>query len=332
MHESWETALGEAPLSNLVSTATSILAGAAPAEGDPTTDPERYGAAKSRMEADIPEALRNQAFVRSTRLDTERSRAADSSVGSAALLARQLGATSGIEFSVAAASEAVDRSETALGEFVLRGQQTLDNALSLLAEALNAPELSEPDRTRISELETDAATDAIDLETAFFEADDQHASAVATRELQLLGDILGDDAGDDAISEDDINALATVRTAAEDALTAARAPMDEWEQAVPDDAWKALGSFLRADGALRVIADADAEALMTTLVDAEQALADSLEAAESARRAELTPVRRRRAVRGEKRTTQERPRRAVRKHHSRRRMRRAARDLDELKL
>jgi len=235
-------------------------------------------AATARVEADIPEVLRDRARARAVQVsdnvsEFESFRASitsdllghDASSNGAAGLMRQRQA----EYQAA---------ESDLKNYALKSVSRYDLALSLLTTIGESPELTQAESDRIAAQAL--AVDAVEMTTEAALHDARAAVAVQKLAVQLaivaarVADINADPAVDAAVlsaQADLVSALADL-DAAETAHTDEFADtVDLWEGAIPAGIWANLRAYDSAMEILTALSTSDAGPLTTAFTNAEDA-------------------------------------------------------------
>jgi hypothetical protein len=264
-----------------------IEADAAAALGNPPwTD------AKTRIEADLPAALREcaaeSAGVVFGRLDNDRTRVAQ--IGAAA---------GGLLVASDARRIAFEQADARFRAHVVNAKARLDQALTLatrVADPQQSP-LTEPERRSVFSKKEDGSVDTAlrdsrveaagkrkALATAQISLDDATTALEIARAKARAADIDADPELDAAViaARGAVTAATTARNTARGDLTAAMsATLAEWQLAVPDATWRQLADF---DAATRLLDElkADHSALKTGLATAESDYTAALIAARTA--------------------------------------------------
>jgi uncharacterized phage infection (PIP) family protein YhgE len=258
-----------------------------------------YKEAETRVQAELPEALRELARKRRenrAKLHTLHRTVADLSQSKLSDELNLYGGTSG---KAEKARAAYERAQEDLRDFVVRGKERYDHAQSILASVADpdkdpltdaqADEIQATDDEELRDDRADAAAKALDVE--------EKKGAVIDAEIKVEQAILAARAADvdaDVEENEDVKTareeLKTAKDLLEPAETAytdeMRELVEEWGAAVPDSAWRRYDNFLKAEEMLKALDIADANVLRTAYQSAEGAFGDAL--AESAKRARTT--------------------------------------------
>jgi hypothetical protein len=275
-HTTWSTAAGASPLKDIPSKADVTAA------GDAKT---AEAAAKARLtgaNGDIPKELfdlaRARRAARAARLEKLRQAALDAEDALTTELAKDgLGGTS------AQAKVSFARSETALKEFALTGEERYERALTLLAGVGASTALNADEKKRIADLKT-AGVAAIpkqeardlarkDLDDAF----DELAAAFVK--------VIGKDPTVDPETQTDVQTARGKITTARQTLTqkqtdydAVKKDLELWEAAVPDATWNQLRDYEEALDLLAQLKGTVVATLVSDLGKAEEDYAKALTA------------------------------------------------------
>jgi len=268
-HEAWKDALGEEPLSTLKADATAALAS------------DEYDAAKDRVEADLPAALRNRAIARGNRA-AARVAAAQAAATSAEEILGDALADAGTSGTTEQARLRYLRAEAALREYVTRATTRYGRALALLEAVVGAPPPTQPELDRINDPEI-VDTDATDAEgardTALAAVESGQAAVEDARLAALREDV-------DANPETHADVVAakaaltqpnqTLQQAQTAYTPALRANIERWAATVPDVTWRELDAFREATTILTALGALDPSDLVDELADAETEYAEAL--------------------------------------------------------
>jgi hypothetical protein len=280
--------LAQAPLSTLVADATAALA------AKPWTD------AKARIEADIPQELRDCAAERAKvewkRLANDTQQAA----GTAKLVGDQLA-------EVDKRRRLFDAADAAFRDYVVNAGGRFDQALAIAARVadpkqnpLTAAETAsihsrKPDGSTDAALQTkrnDAAAARTALAAAQIDVDAKQTDLDLARLEALAKDLDANPEADAAViaAKDALGAvdkpdtpLAKLNDAQNKFTTDLHTALTDWETAVPDTAWRNLADFEEAKRLLAAL-KSDPAPLVTAMDTAEADLVTALLAAEKAER------------------------------------------------
>jgi hypothetical protein len=238
--------------------------------------------ARLRVEGDIPAKLRTRAIER---YEAELARAAlarDAAAEADALLAEELEPVSG---EAAAAAADLAAAEAALGDYVAHAEARLAAAVAVFGAIVASPPLTAAEKAAIAEPGRVAKGEAAVPKEKDRDGkrDDLAARRAALEEKKL--ELLAANIDEDLPNHPDVKALVAAIATLEnvdlpkaegDFTPAMRADLDDWEAAVPDNAWANLLSFEQAKRQLAALAAADPAALETAVTNAETALAAAL--------------------------------------------------------
>ncbi len=268
--QGWRDALAAPPLDTLTADAATAIAPGA----EPLT------AARTRIEADVPEPLRLRAAARHARSRTRAAAELASVVAAVDQKEAAAAADGGTLGAVVPLDTAVTRTEAALGGYARYAGARHEQALAALQSTLDAGPLSDDQRARLFDPgaladRTEAADRAGDLATAQAALEDAQL-AIDDQRRMLVGEDI------DVEIENTHPALAPLIAAvpplqqavtdAETAFTPAMAErLDRWEAALPDDLWRQHVAYEDALARLQATAvpDPDPAALDADLVAAE---------------------------------------------------------------
>ena len=271
-HQAWKHSLTQPPLDTIRQDAHDALA----------SDP--FQQAEDRIEADLPERLRNRAAARAQRtrdrLETLRSAAP------AAIDLRDdvRASQDGQAGRIAKRWTRFLRAEEAFRAYVLQSPHKFDQALRLLNAIVDSPQLTQPERDHLFDDTLAAAREeATDKE----EARDQARHAVEDKSDEIAQQrlaILADDVDADLDAHPDIVALKAELTTLQTQLDAAsadyddeaRATLEEWEASVPSPIWENLAGFEQARNILEGLEATDPAPLATAMDTAESSLVAAL--------------------------------------------------------
>jgi hypothetical protein len=270
--------LAQPPLSTIVADAATAAGGAA------------FTAAKTRLENDLPVALKTQA---EERLTTEGARSAatvsDYQQALTLLEARQ-SSDGGINGPVGTLQSDFQRADAAFTAYVTGAIDHLNQANALLAKVGDptvAP-LTPAQTARIHDaVLVPNATTAAALEAARNDAAVTLAQKQAALD-QAIRQAIAANVDADPATDPGVQAATTGRDAAQTALTGAQGAYTpaiekearDWEVTVPDSTWQLLRDFERASSLLAALQNPTPAALATAMDNAENALVTALIAAD----------------------------------------------------
>jgi hypothetical protein len=268
---------------------SSIVADAATAAGGPA-----FTAAKTRLENDLPVALKTQA---EERLTTEGARSAATGTDyqqSLAVLEAKQSSDGGINGPVGTLQSDFQRADAAFTAYVTGAIDHLNQANALLAKVGDptvAP-LTPAQTARIHDATLVAnATAAAALEAAINTAQVSVAQDQAALD-QAIRQAIAANVDADPTTDPGVITAATNLNTAQGALTAAQGAYTpaiekearDWEVTVPDSTWQLLRDFERARALLAALQSPTPAALATAMDNAENALVTALIAADKSAR------------------------------------------------
>jgi len=277
-----KAALAAAPLSTIAADAATAAAGAS------------FTAAKTRLEADVPVALKTQA---EERLAAENTRSAttlqDAQQAQAAVETKQ-SADGGVSGPLLKLQDEFQRADAAFTAYVTGASDRLKQATALLAKIGDptVSPLTAAQTTRIHDATLVAnATAAATLEAARNDAAVKVAQKQAALD-QAVRQALAADVDADPTANPAVVTATTDLTSAQTALTAAQTAYTptieqqarDWEATVPDTTWQLLADFERARGLLTDLQNPGPAALTTAMDNAENALVAAMITADKSAR------------------------------------------------
>lgn len=274
--------LAQPPLSSIVADAATAAAGPA------------FTAAKTRLENDLPLALKTQAEERLTTEGTRSAATATDYQQSLAVLEAKQSSDGGINGPVGTLQSDFQRADAAFTAYVTGAIDHLNQAKALLAKVGDptvAP-LTPAQTARIHDATLVAnATAAAALEAAINTAEvtlaqDQAALDQAIRQA-IAANVDADPTTDPGVitATTNLNTAQNALTAAQTAYTPAiEKEARDWEVTVPDSTWQLLRDFERARALLTALQSPTPAALASAMDNAENALVTALIAADKSAR------------------------------------------------
>jgi hypothetical protein len=291
-HLDWQQQLADEPLSTIRADSSNVLTPPALEEDeDKQRNIAAYAAATTRMEGDIPAALRLRATNRGEQTNFRLGQVRLASSKAEDLYAKYLDDNRGPDANVINLKTALLAAESRLGAFVMRAKERFDAAISLANQINASPpltpaELAEIDGTKDPDLVTHGEA-AVEKETVRDEK--RQAVSVAQTNLDVkTAELLAADIDVDLLANAEMIALQDMLTAAQAELGIAdgeltaelKNQLDEWEAAIPDSIWKNLFRYNTATQILNDLKDTDPAVLTAAVQTAESALITGLIAAE----------------------------------------------------
>ncbi|MEK6405780.1 MAG: hypothetical protein AABN34_02325 [Acidobacteriota bacterium] len=229
---------------------------------------EPFTKAKTRVESELPNTLRDRATERRTAQADRLARALDSVQLAEDLLIKEREKT-GAAGQVENARIRLLRAEAAAKDFTNNARSRFDRAKTLLTQVAESSFRPTDEQTKaledpdLKEARTEAAAAEKELDGK------RKAVEIAQAALdQARLDAIVDPAKQVASAEKDL-------TDAEDKLSTAEASyspnvLDAWEAAAPDTTWRLLDDFEKAKAALTLLSKSHPDTLASDLVDAEK--------------------------------------------------------------
>lgn len=242
--QGWVAALAEEPLSDLAAQATATKA------DDAFTD------AEDRIEADIPEALRERAAERRTAARARVTALRTSLEEAENDLGDVLDDHAGDTGAAAEAAIAFRRASASLQDWVRTAEERYARALALLDLVTSTPEPTDEERARIEdETLVEDGEEAIEKEAARDTAQAALEAAQRAYDDAVLDALAADPDTTPVVDDEDVTDAQDALATAEGEYTAAmRENLQRWEATVPDALWRALDAFLEAEELLDELA------------------------------------------------------------------------------
>lgn len=282
----WAQQVSDGEVADLQASVVALIAiadgGALPAEPEP--DLVTLSEAKTRIETDIPEILRNHARLRGTYLNTQLSRRLTELADLQQAMVDQQAADFGVAGASAQAWLAYVDAEQAYVGLVGKGAMLYEQALALLSGVTLTAELTTAETDRITAVALAVDADALVKEAARDTA--QAATAAKVVEIEdavtaaMVIDISADPEADATVitKRSELAGLESDLATAEGEFDATmQTALALWQGAVPDTSWANLINFDQAVSSLRDLNTADVAALGVALNDTETALVEALE-------------------------------------------------------
>lgn len=277
-HSTWTTAATSPPLSNLPGASDVTIAGPAKAAAD---------AAAGRLDGasggDLPQELfqraqerRQQALDRLQAIRSAATAAEDDEASAAA--------AGGLAGTAAQAQLHYTRSEAAVRDFALTGQERYDRAIALLGGVANATPLNTTEKARIATLLTDADNvNAFMLQKARDNAQANLDTANDAVDSAVLASLAADPSKDPS-TDAGVQAAQAALVPLQQALAGAQAAfaggpkdaLDALEASVPADTWSLFDHYQQALALLGDLAAVNPATIATGLTNDEQAYAQAL--------------------------------------------------------
>jgi hypothetical protein len=248
-----------------------------------------FTAAKARIEADIPPALLGRARARAQKELDALAAAKTAAAAKEDAFAAELALNGGKAGEVVEKRVAFARARAALGDFVLRAKEEVEQAVKSFQAVPASPALTQAVKDSITALTADGTAVIPDEQ-----ARDTARAAVEAKQAQLDAriEVVRDGGGDVttdaqvATLQGELAPLAADLAAKQAAFDLVKEDLDAWEAAVPETTWAALFSFDEATRTLTRLAAIAPATLVTDFDTAEDEYAKSLgEAAAAARKA-----------------------------------------------
>jgi len=285
VHAGWALKVSESEIADLLSDVADLLAIVDGGALDPEAESELVttSEAKARIEADIPEILRDHATTRGDYLSTQITRRRTQLADLQQAVVDQQADDFGVAGALAQAWLAYENAEQDYAEVVAKGATRYEQALAMLSSITASTALTTAESDRIVAVALAADADALVKE----QARDVAQAAVAAKVVEiedaitaaLVTDINTDPEADATVivRRGELVGLETARDTAEGEFDAAmQEALALWQGAVPDAIWANFVNYNEAVRILRELDSADVGALATDFADAETDLVDAL--------------------------------------------------------
>jgi hypothetical protein len=292
-HVAWALQVSDGEIADLQASVVELIGiadgGALPA--DPESDLVILSEAKTRIETDVPEILRDHARLRGAYLTTQLSRRLTELADLQQAVVDQQAADFGVAGLLPQAWLAYEDAEQAYVGLVGKGAMRYEQALALMSGVTMTAELTTAETDRIA-----AVALAVDADALVKEAARDTAQAAAAAKVVEIEDAITAAMVIDVNADPEADATVIVKrgelVGLESDLTTAVGEFDAtmqtalalWQGAVPDASWANFVNYDQAVSSLRDLNAADVVALGVDLDDAETALVDALEDVDGALR------------------------------------------------
>lgn len=284
-HAEWAQRVSDGLVADLQAQTAALLAIAAGGalDPEPEADAVTMSEATARVNADIPEVLRDHARPRGAYMVTQVLDRRQQLLALQHAVVDQQASAFGVAGALAQAWLIYEEAEQEYAALVAQGDTRLEQSLAQLTGVQVSAELTSAESDRIAAVALGAAAEALTKE----QARDSAQAAVAAKVVEiedvitaaLITDINADPEADASViaRRGEMPALDAALDAAELAFDAAmQEALTLWQGAVPEPIWANLVNYDQALSTLQALDDSDLTALETAFSDAETDLIDAL--------------------------------------------------------